>query len=136
MAYGQITLKTPVLVRSPKLNDKTVLFQTIQFSLSHLFVLNSDPQIIDLTPIRYYQSGPGSNDNKGVLRIPQSLGLTIRLFSVISKTLVMKGAVLPICRDEVGVFYSTNRLGYPQICCILQNFKINTTFFFQLSPYI
>ena len=46
------------------------------------------------------QSGPGRDDNKGVLRIPQS---SIRLFSVISLTLV--GGVLPIGRDELGVYY-------------------------------
>ncbi len=35
--------------------------------------------------------------------------LTIRLFSVISRTLV--GGVLPLCREAVGVFYSPSRLG-------------------------
>ena len=35
--------------------------------------------------------------------------LTIKLFSVISRTLV--GGVLPLCREAVGVFYSPSRLG-------------------------
>ena len=34
---------------------------------------------------------------------------TIRLFSVISRTLV--GGVLPLCREVVGVFYSPSLLG-------------------------
>ena len=33
------------------------------------------------------QSGPGSNDDEGVLHIPQSSSITIRLFSIISRTL-------------------------------------------------
>ena len=48
-----------------QLNDQTVLFVTIQFSISHLFTLNTPGQ-----------SGPGSNGNKGVLRIPQSSNIT------------------------------------------------------------
>ena len=53
------------------------------------------------------QSGPGSDVNVGVLRIPQIL--TIRLFSVKSKT-VVEGFLL-LCREYVGVFYSPNRQG-------------------------
>ena len=38
--------------------------------------------------------------------------LTMRLFSVISRTLVgVCGGVLPPCREAVGVFYSPSRLG-------------------------
>ena len=50
-----------------QLNDQTVLFQTIQFSISHL--------IIRKVPIKCnhsLQSGPGKNGNKGVLYIPQN----------------------------------------------------------------
>ena len=36
--------------------------------------------------------------------------LTIRLFSVISRTLVVGEGVLPRCREAVGVFYSPSRL--------------------------
>ena len=48
------------------------------------------------------QSGPGNDGNEGVLHIPQSSSITIRLFSVIS---------LPLCRGAVGVFYTPSRLG-------------------------
>ena len=48
------------------------------------------------------QSGSGSNGNEG--------SLTIRLFSIISRTLI--GVVLPLCRDTVGVFYGPSRLGW------------------------
>ena len=60
------------------------------------------------------QSGPGSNGNEGVLRIPQSSRITgtssSDFFIVISRTLVGEG-VLPLCREAVGVFYSLSRLG-------------------------
>ena len=53
------------------------------------------------------QSGHGSNGNEGVLRIPQGPSiywdLTIRLFSVISRTLI-EG--LPLCRGAVSVLYA------------------------------
>ena len=35
--------------------------------------------------------------------------LTVRMFSVISKTFV--GGDLPLCREAVGVFYRVSRLG-------------------------
>ena len=54
------------------------------------------------------QSGPGSNGNEGVLRIPQGpqyhLNFTISLFSVISRTFL--GGFLPLFRGAIGVFYS------------------------------
>ena len=57
------------------------------------------------------QSGPRSNGNKGVLRIPQHCwNLTIRLFSVISRTLV--GRRVTLCRGAVSVFYSPSQGGY------------------------
>ena len=72
-------------------------FQTIQFSIS--------TRLSSIWPIDMTLSGtttpgrsePGSDGNEGVLRIPQSSSiywsLTIRLFSVISRTHV--GGVLP-----------------------------------------
>ena len=90
-----------------QLNVKTVLFQTIQ--------LNISTQFRSIWPIDRTQSGattqslsgPGSDGNKVVLYILQSFSipeaLTIKLFSVISRTLV--GGVLPLCRDAVSVFY-------------------------------
>ena len=59
------------------------------------------------------QSRPGSDDNKkGTLHSPRLLHylkLTIRLFSVISRTPI--GGVLPLCIEAVGVFYCPSRLG-------------------------
>ena len=55
---------------------KTVLFQTIQFSISTQF---SSIQPIDRTlpgTITPGQSGPGSDGNKGVFCIPQSSSIT------------------------------------------------------------
>ena len=51
------------------------------------------------------QSGPGSDANEGVL-------LTIRLFSVIYRTLIAgRGVFSPLCRKAVGVFYSPSQMG-------------------------
>ena len=60
-----------------RLNDQTVLFQTIQFSISHLFVLSLKVKQLFLyrTQSRATtlgHSGPGSYVNEEVLRIPQS----------------------------------------------------------------
>ena len=72
---------------------------------------------IDRTLIRCYYSGPEWTWERWQWRgIPHSpklqhcWNLTIRLFSVISRTLVW-GWVLPLCRKAVGVFYSPSRLG-------------------------
>ena len=56
--------------------SKTVLFQTIQFCLSTQF---SSIQPINRTisgATILGQSGPGSDSNEGVLRIPQSSSIT------------------------------------------------------------
>ena len=59
------------------------------------------------------QSGPGSDGNEGVLRIPQSSSitvvLTISLFNVIFRTLFER--VLPFSRDAVGVFLQPQPTG-------------------------
>ena len=56
--------------------SKTVLFETIQFSISRLFssIWPIDWTLSDDTTL--IQSGLGSNGNKGVLRIPQSSRIT------------------------------------------------------------
>ena len=66
-----------------QLNDQTVLFQAIQFIISHLFTFSLNIKQFYLThrydPISGYysdQSGPGSNGNKGVLRILQNSSIT------------------------------------------------------------
>ena len=57
------------------------------------------------------QSGPGSDDNEGVLCIPQSSSITGTslsdcLVSYPRHLLGRGGGVLPLCRDVVCVFYS------------------------------
>ena len=93
--------------------SQTVLIQTIQFSISMQLVLFNPFNLSGATIPG--QSGPGSNGNEGVLHIPQSSSitwnLTIRLFSVIPRTLVGEGGFLPLCRGAIGVFYSPSRLG-------------------------
>ena len=56
--------------------SKTVLFQTIQLSISTLFcsIRSIDKTLSGTTTPG--QSGPGSNYNEGVLRIPQSSSVT------------------------------------------------------------
>ena len=49
-------------------------------------------------------------DTPHSLNLQHYWNLTIRLFSVIARTLI--GGVLPLCREAVGVFYSPSRLGY------------------------
>ena len=59
------------------------------------------------------QSWPGSNGNEGVLRIPQSFNITGNSSSdcLVSYPGNLLGGVLPLCREEVGVFYSPSQLG-------------------------
>ena len=59
------------------------------------------------------QSGPGSNGSEGVLRIPQSSRITGSSpsdYLVPYQDTRWKG-VLPLCRETVGVFYSSRWLG-------------------------
>ena len=96
-----------------QLNDQTVLFQAIQFSISTQFssIWLIDRTLLGATALGH--SGHGSDGNEGVLWILQSSSisgaLTIRLFSVISRTLI--GGVLPLYWDAVSVFYSPSWLG-------------------------
>ena len=99
------------LVRS--LNLKAVLLQAIQFSISTQFnsILNIDRTLSGATTPG--QSGPKSDSNKGVLRIPQSSIITGTspsdcLMSYPGHSL--RGGVLPLCRETVGVFYSPSQL--------------------------
>ena len=59
------------------------------------------------------QSGPGSDGNEGVLRIPQSSSIAGTSLSncLVSYPEHSLGGVLPLCREAVGVFYSPSRLG-------------------------
>ena len=97
--------------------DLTVLFQTVQFSISAQFHCQKQfffqiiqfiisTQFSSIWPVdgtlsgatTSAQSGPGSNGNEGVLCIPQSSSITETspLFSFIYKTVV--GGVLPLQR--------------------------------------
>ena len=116
--------------------SKTVLFQTIQFSISTQFS-SIDKPLSCATSSR--QSGPWSDGNERVLRIPQSSSITgasssdclvsyqdnrqrgsypfaemqlvysIALADRATRTLI--GGVLSLCREAVGVFYSPRQLG-------------------------
>ena len=113
--------------------SRTVLFQEMQFSLS--------TQFSSIWPIRCYnsgQSGPESDGNKNVLRIPQGWAVSSLSDSLLSylgnllgesypsagvqtvystapadwATRALVRGVLLLCREAVGVFYSTSRLGH------------------------
>ena len=78
-----LTIQLNISHEFTQLNDQTVLFPTIQFSISHLFVFTFNVKQFYLihrqNPVRCYyscQSGPGSNGNEGVLHIPQSSCIT------------------------------------------------------------
>ena len=58
------------------------------------------------------QCWPGSNGNERVLHIP---GVSLSDCLVLYPGHLLGGVVLPFCRDAVGIFYSSSRLGW----CIL-----------------
>ena len=61
----------------------------------------------------YGQSGPGSNGNERVLHIPQSSRTEASpLDGLVSYPGNLLGKVLPLCKDAVGVFYSSSQLGW------------------------
>ena len=90
-------------------------FFDIQFSISTQLssIWPIDRALLGVTTPGH--SGPGSDGNEGILRIPPKLqhfwNLTIRLFSVISRTVIGGGEVLPLCREAVGVFYRPGLMG-------------------------
>ena len=75
--------------------SKTVLFQTIQFSISTKFS--------SIWLIEPYQVLPHSP------KLLHYWSLTIRLFSIISWKFIVW--FLPLCRETVGVFYCPSLLG-------------------------
>ena len=60
------------------------------------------------------QSGPGSDGNEGILRIPQSSSITGVSPSdcLVPYPRHSLGGVFTLCRDAIGVFYSPNRLAW------------------------
>ena len=109
-----------------QLNDQTVLFQTIQFSTSHLFALSSisnssiwpmDRTLSGTTTLG--QNGPGSNDNEGVLHIPQiSKTDASPSDGLVSYPEYLLGKSYPCCRDAAVLFHAPSRLGqfFPELC--------------------
>ena len=116
------------------LNIKTVLLQTIQFSLStqykfktvlfqaFLFIIlfSICIQISPIWAIDRILSGattpshsePGSDSNEGVLCIPNTPALLVPHHQIVSCLIQdTRWGVLPVCRDAIGVFYSPSRLG-------------------------
>ena len=65
-----------LLMPNPFLYIWAVLFQAIQFNISTLFssIWPIERTLLGATP--WGQSGPGSNGNEGILRIPQSSSIT------------------------------------------------------------
>ena len=108
--------------------SKTVLFQTIQFSIStpFSFIWPIDRTLSGATIPG--QSGPGSDDNEGVLHISPKLhyyrNLTIRLLSVISRTLVVRGSYLSAEKQSV---YSTASADWANIRQEIDRFENSTS---------
>ena len=112
--------------------SKTFLFQAIQLSQTILIqtIQCSSMRPIDMTlsgATTLGQSGPGSDSNEELLRIPKRSSsywnLTINLFCVLIRILVRR--VLLLCIDAVGVFYNPSRPGnaYVSKCnnaCVLR----------------
>ena len=82
--------------------SKIVLFQTIQFIISTQFSYISPIDRILSGAMTPGQSGHGNDGNKGVLRIPQSSGIT----GVSSSDL---------CGDEGCLFCSSSQLNHKQL---------------------
>ena len=100
-----------IQVADSQLQVKTVLFQTIYFNISILFsYIWSIDRILSGAPTPG-QSGPWSDGNEGVLRVPQSSRITVaspsELVSYPGHPLV---GALSLCRKAVGVFNSPSRL--------------------------
>ena len=92
--------------------SKTVLFQTIQFSISTQFSSISIDRTLSgaTTPD---QSGPERNGSVEVLHIPQSSNIT---GSSSSDCLVLYpehslGRVLHLCKDAISIFNSSSQQG-------------------------
>ena len=124
--YVSLTIQSSISHLFTQLNNQTVLFITIQSSMSfvfHLFLfftISNSSSIwprdrtlsVTTTPS---QSEPESNGNEGVLCIPQSSNITgaspsVCLVSYPGHSLVGWREIL-LCRDTVCVFYSPSRLG-------------------------
>ena len=105
--YLSLTTQINIIHLSVLLKEQTVLFLTIQFSIGPFFGLILNVKQLFFT----HRSGanslgenrPGNNRNEGILNIPHCIQ------DVIFRILVRKA--LPLCRDAIGLFYKTSRLG-------------------------
>ena len=111
IAYNSIKPQSFVCIQ---LNDQTLVFQTIQFCISHLFALSLNDKQFHMThrwgPIRFYQTGSEWRWERWQRRctspeLQNYLSLTIRLFSLMFRVHI--GRVLLLCRVAVGVFWAT-----------------------------
>ena len=106
-----------------------VFFLTIQFSMSHLYTLSLNVKQFYLThrsdPIKCYHFGSEWTWERWQWRstshspkLQHSWSLTIRLFSVKSRTLVVGilpktphwGGILPLCKGWSGIYKESNQV--------------------------
>ena len=103
-----------------QLNGRTVLFLTIQFSKSHLLEHSLNVYLTNRKdPIKCYHSRPQCiweqwqwRCTQHFLKLQRYCGLTIRLFSVISKTFWGVGAYPSEEKALVYLFYRSSQLGW------------------------
>ena len=104
-----------------KLNSSKYYYisPAIQLNISHLFTCNSKIKPIDRTlsgAISLGQIGPRNNGKEGCIphssKVQHYWSLTIKLFSVISRTLIQRWNVLPLCREVVVILYSPSWLDH------------------------
>ena len=114
----QFYFKQIILRWIRSLNTKTILFQTTQFSISTQFSSSLPIDRILSGATTPGKSGPGSDDNEGILRILQSSSITGTSASdcLVSYPGHLLGeGLLPLCGEAVGAFYSPSRLGHRRL---------------------
>ena len=111
--FQTIQLSMSIIFVYKQLNVKTILFQTVWFSISKQFccIWLINRTLSDAaTPS---QNWPWSDGNEGVLGIPQSSSIigTSPSDCFVSYARNSLGGVLPLCREAIGVLYSPSQLG-------------------------
>ena len=93
--------------------SKAVLFQTIQFSIGMQFISIWPIDRARSGATTQGQSGPGSDSNEGILRVPQSSSITGTSPSdcLVSYPGQSSGGVLRFFKGAVSAFYSPSWLG-------------------------
>ena len=106
-----------------QLNDQTILFLTIQFSICYFFVLSLNVEQFHLThrsdPKWCYHSGPAWTWKgcqwRGTSHSPMIQyywSLTRRCLEAYQEHSLRWVGFVAFCRDAVDVFYCRNRLGF------------------------